>query len=454
MVEVERTVGVHELFFSTTDRRGVIKAGNSVFVRISQYDITQLLGAPHNVIRHPEMPSGAFRLMWDRLLSGRPMAAYVKNRTRDGADYSVFATVTPLGDDFLSVRMAPMTALRDAAFSLYREVTAYERDLALRDGLSRPQVALAGAAEIERRLAALGFAGYDDFMLAALPAEVSTRAAELNAAFARPGAAGPLGHILAAAHQLDRRLAGMVARLGVYADLSTTLTQAAAEMLDTTHRLQASVDAARAASETVAEQTPVLRNVAQVMGQPMGEAVAALRELAARLIELRREVSELGFRIALARLHTEMVCAFTAEVIDGLAPAASLVEVPRLCDAVQEGVSVMAQEIGNANDALGEAADQVRRAGDLLDAFRTFLGQWRLLVLRHRHGSQLAAELGPIDAQLDSAYDQMQTLRGLAQQCRAAVTPFDRAALQPPLERIRVATDAAHGGRRDPVTVT
>lgn len=60
-------VGPEELFFSTTDRRGVIQEANSVFVRMSRYPREALVGAPHNIIRHPRMPGGAFKLMWDTL---------------------------------------------------------------------------------------------------------------------------------------------------------------------------------------------------------------------------------------------------------------------------------------------------------------------------------------------------------------------------------------------------
>src|SRR5450755_433723 len=111
----ERVIGPDELFFSTTDGRGIIRAGNSVFVRVSRYSLGELTGSPHSLVRHPDMPAGAYRLMWDRLLAGRPMGAYVKNLAKDGSHYWVFATVTPLGDGFLSVRMAPRTALQAAA---------------------------------------------------------------------------------------------------------------------------------------------------------------------------------------------------------------------------------------------------------------------------------------------------------------------------------------------------
>src|SRR5512135_1947802 len=146
---VERFVGPDELFFSTTDAKGVIRSGNSVFARISHYSVAELVGTPHNVVRHPDMPAGAFRLVWDRLLAGRPAAAYVLNLAQDGAHYWVFATITPLGDGFLSVRMAPRSVLFEPAKALYTLVRQEELQRAERDRLPRAQVAAIGAASLE-----------------------------------------------------------------------------------------------------------------------------------------------------------------------------------------------------------------------------------------------------------------------------------------------------------------
>ncbi len=80
-----------ELFFSRTDKRGKIRSGNSVFHRISRFEWDELLGKPHNVIRHPDMPRGVFWLMWERIRRGLPTSAYVKNRAKDGRHYWVYA---------------------------------------------------------------------------------------------------------------------------------------------------------------------------------------------------------------------------------------------------------------------------------------------------------------------------------------------------------------------------
>ena len=92
----ERAFGPHELFFSTTDRKGIIRSGNQVFVRVSGHPLETLLGAPHNIIRHPDMPRAVFQLLWSYLDQGKPFAGFVKNMAADGCYYWVMALVVPI----------------------------------------------------------------------------------------------------------------------------------------------------------------------------------------------------------------------------------------------------------------------------------------------------------------------------------------------------------------------
>ena len=80
-----REVGVDEIFFSTTDAKGVIERSNDVFVRLSRSEREQLIEVPHNLVRHPEMPDGAFHAMWATLQKGQPFAVYVRNLAANGS---------------------------------------------------------------------------------------------------------------------------------------------------------------------------------------------------------------------------------------------------------------------------------------------------------------------------------------------------------------------------------
>jgi len=107
-VGYERLFDPQDIFFSTTDLKGVIQNTNRTFDTLSRYSRERLIGAPHNIIRHLDMPAGLFRLIWDDLQSQRPACGYITNRAVDGLDYRVFATIVPLRQGFLSVRIKPM----------------------------------------------------------------------------------------------------------------------------------------------------------------------------------------------------------------------------------------------------------------------------------------------------------------------------------------------------------
>ena len=83
---------------SKTDLKGRITYVNRPFCKVAGYREDELLGAPHSIIRHPDMPRAVFKLLWDRLAEGHEVFAYVKNMTRSGDFYWVFAHVTPSFD--------------------------------------------------------------------------------------------------------------------------------------------------------------------------------------------------------------------------------------------------------------------------------------------------------------------------------------------------------------------
>jgi aerotaxis receptor len=109
---------------SVTDLKGRITYCNPAFIEVSGYSREELLGQPHNMIRHPDMPAEAFRDMWDTVQSGLPWTGIVKNRRKNGDHYWVRANATPMMDGdritgYLSVRTVPSVAEIDASQALY-----------------------------------------------------------------------------------------------------------------------------------------------------------------------------------------------------------------------------------------------------------------------------------------------------------------------------------------------
>ncbi len=114
---------------STTDLKSRISYCNPAFVAASGFDRDELIGQPHNLIRHPDMPAEAFRDMWATLESGLPWTALVKNRRKNGDHYWVRANVTPVKENgrisgYMSVRTKPSRAEVDAAQALYAQMRA------------------------------------------------------------------------------------------------------------------------------------------------------------------------------------------------------------------------------------------------------------------------------------------------------------------------------------------
>lgn len=95
----ERFFDDDELIVSKTNLTGHITYANRVFLKISGYTESEILGAPHSLIRHPHMPRAVFKLLWDTIKSGQEIFAYVVNRSKNGDHYWVFAHVTPTFND-------------------------------------------------------------------------------------------------------------------------------------------------------------------------------------------------------------------------------------------------------------------------------------------------------------------------------------------------------------------
>lgn len=129
----ERTFAVDELIVSKTDPRGIITYANDVFLRVSGYDMHEVVGRPHNLIRHPEMPRAVFKLLWDTLSDNREIFAYINNLASDGGHYWVLAHVTPsYGSDgrvigYHSNRRKPSPRAVEVVQPLYTRLLAEER---------------------------------------------------------------------------------------------------------------------------------------------------------------------------------------------------------------------------------------------------------------------------------------------------------------------------------------
>lgn len=94
----ERFFEEDEIIVSKTDTKGRITYANDVFLRVAGYTENEVMGQPHSIVRHPDMPRCVFKLLWDTLAAKKEIFAYVINMAKNGDHYWVLAHVTPTYD--------------------------------------------------------------------------------------------------------------------------------------------------------------------------------------------------------------------------------------------------------------------------------------------------------------------------------------------------------------------
>ncbi len=130
---MERVLGDEDFIVSKTDTKGRITYVNKIFMDLAEYGEDELLGKPHNIVRHPDMPKAIFKLLWERIQAKKEIFAYVVNTTKKGNHYWVFANVTASLDargsivGFYSVRRKPNPQALEIIKPLYKQLCDAER---------------------------------------------------------------------------------------------------------------------------------------------------------------------------------------------------------------------------------------------------------------------------------------------------------------------------------------
>lgn len=139
VTQAETALNPTDYLISRTDLKGLIVFANPAFVRISGYAHDELMGAPHNLVRHPDMPEAAFADLWATLQAGKPWRGFVKNRRKDGGFYWVLANVTPVFQNnavvgYTSVRSMAMPAQIARAQRAYTAINEGDTSYTVRAG--------------------------------------------------------------------------------------------------------------------------------------------------------------------------------------------------------------------------------------------------------------------------------------------------------------------------------
>lgn len=433
-----RDVGVEDHFFSVTDHRGIIRQVNSTFVRLSGFSREELIGAPHNIVRHPMMPGGAFRVMWDNLLAGRPFVGYVHNLAADGARYDVFATITPLPDGgFLSVRTRPMVDDGYALAAMLYEAGCDLEDHLRSGGMSRAEAAERGAEHLKGLVADGGLGTYDHTMLAMLPAEVAALDSVLGGLPARPAATGPMREMLDQVRTVFAGLSELMGRLDPISMLMRGMRDAAGVLQGTIDRSTALAAMIAASPGIDDDLEPLMEPLRRWMS--MGsEMDALLHELMDDMEEVREIAAKSRFLIALARLQGYMTGYFVVELIDREPDRQeALPAIGSLCDALASGFEALDTQAPVYHQAAAEAIRRIDDAAHLLQGPSEVMAEWRALTSGRDLPEAIGELLPQIDAEQEASRRAVDQLRAIGVRCLTSGAPPDLTPLRRAAEQIR-----------------
>ncbi len=124
---VERILQDEDVIVSKTDTKGIITYVNKTFCEVSGFSEEELIGAPHNIVRHPDMPPAAFKDLWGTIQAGKSWKGYVKNRCKNGDHYWVEANANPIFENgritgYMSLRTKPAREAVEFCENLYRKL--------------------------------------------------------------------------------------------------------------------------------------------------------------------------------------------------------------------------------------------------------------------------------------------------------------------------------------------
>lgn len=128
----ETAIQADDFLVSKTDPKGRITYANPSFIKVTGFTEEELLGKPHNIIRHPDMPKILFKLLWEEISSKREMFAYIKNMSKNGGFYWVYANVTASLDTqgniigYYSVRRKANPKALEVVIPLYEKLLSLE----------------------------------------------------------------------------------------------------------------------------------------------------------------------------------------------------------------------------------------------------------------------------------------------------------------------------------------
>lgn len=394
------TLPSNQTLVSVTDLKGRITYCNPAFVEVSGFSSAELLGQPHNLVRHPDMPEEAFRDMWETIQDKLPWTGLVKNRRKDGDHYWVRANATPMldGDQvtgYLSVRTAPSASEIDAAEQLYATMRAEARTgrkvLALRRGhlvredlvgwvqrLLRPGIAtklgvlqLMGPVLILTLLAM----GADWWVAAVVACPVIALAFWLTFSMT----VRPLGHLLADAnhlaagdlsHQLQQNGSGLIGQL------QQALNQMSVNLRTVVSDVREEIQQLSLAVQEISDGNQDLSSRTESQASSLEETAASMEEISGTVQQSAQSANR-GSQLA---QRTTEVARFSNEAV--LSVSTAMEGISQSSHKITEFIQLIEGVAFQTNILALNAAVEAARAGDQGRGFAVVASEVRALAQR------------------------------------------------------------------------